>query len=100
MEKNKIRKDKMTCYNLDAREFIRTVFVQELKRLTEEMKEGGQEVDVHITMNLPALAITFLDVFQGLLNDWPDLNVPALPRPTVHVYTFSKAEDSVADVRE
>lgn len=108
-EKNKIRTDRISCFNLDARDFIRQVFVSTLKLVVKSPKgaevEGeewfpyGLDSDLHITMNLPALAITFIDVFQGLLSEHPDLDIVNLPLPTIHVYTFSKAEDTVKDVR-
>ena len=87
-KKNKIKKDRITCFNLDAREFIRTVFVEQLASL---VKNGEGTKDIHVTMNLPALAVTFLDVFQGLLVGREELDVEGLPLPLVHVYTFSKA---------
>jgi len=96
-KKNKIKKDRITCFNLDAREFIRTVFVEQLASL---VKNGEGTKDIHVTMNLPALAVTFLDVFQGLLVGREELDVEGLPLPLVHVYTFSKAEDCVAEVQE
>ena len=48
----------------------------------------------HVLMNLPASALTFLDVFVGAFHrgSW------AAPLPTVHCYCFSKAEDPEADV--
>ena len=53
--------ENIECYNKDAREFIRN----EVKEaLLEIWGENKSKIDnAHIVMNLPALAITFVDVF-------------------------------------
>ena len=48
----------------------------------------------HVLMNLPASALTFLDVFVGAF----DRTRWTAPLPRVHCYCFSKADDPRADV--
>ena len=96
-KKNKIREDRINCHNLDARDFIKQVFLPEFLAMGKE--ENNQDRDIHITMNLPALAVTLIDVFQGLLwNDREKISGNEFPLPILHVYTFSKAEDPHKDV--
>ena len=86
------------CYNMDGRDFIRQVVKNEVWKL---MTEGGDEsaTDViHIIMNLPAIAVEFLDVFYGLFADVdPSLRLKAF---TIHVYcyAFVKAEQDLSEV--
>jgi tRNA G37 N-methylase Trm5 len=73
-QKNKIPPGKIHCFNKDAREFIR------------DLVSSGVKF-THIYMNLPAIALEFLDVFYALFSreEWPVL-------PILHVYAFSTAE--------
>ncbi|CAN7995507.1 unnamed protein product, partial [Ixodes hexagonus] len=59
--------DRVSTYNLDGREFIRTVLGCNLK---EHAEKGAR---VHVCMNLPSLATEFLDAFVGLLENKPAL---------------------------
>ncbi|XP_017268856.1 tRNA (guanine(37)-N1)-methyltransferase isoform X2 [Kryptolebias marmoratus] len=87
---NKVER-KVRTFNLDGRAFIRGPFKQELHSLLQG------EAGVHVVMNLPALALEFLDAFRGLLQ--PETTCE-LNLPTVHCYAFSKEEDPEADVVE
>ncbi|XP_007561231.1 tRNA (guanine(37)-N(1))-methyltransferase [Poecilia formosa] len=80
---------KVQTFNLDGRDFIRGPLRRELPALLKG------ESAVHVVMNLPALALEFLDAFRGLLQPEPtcDRNLP-----TVHCYGFSKHDDPEADV--
>lgn len=85
---NKVE-SKVRAFNLDGRAFIRGPLKQELPALLKGMS------GVHVVMNLPALALDFLDAFRGLLHQEPlcDENLP-----TVYCYGFSKDDDPDTDV--
>ncbi|DBA01967.1 TPA: hypothetical protein N0F65_006700 [Lagenidium giganteum] len=72
---------KIDAYNLDGREFV--------DKLLTERKQFSQ-----VLMNLPAIALEFLDVFPGKFDEWKG------PLPTIHCYCFSTAEDPKKDVQE
>ncbi|XP_002134903.3 tRNA (guanine(37)-N1)-methyltransferase [Drosophila pseudoobscura] len=84
--------------NKDGREFI-------LKELRADLLQRLRLTDTssyatHITMNLPAMAVEFLDAFRGLYtdNELADIS-DAVVFPTVHVYSFAKGENTKALVR-
>ncbi|XP_072533375.1 tRNA (guanine(37)-N(1))-methyltransferase [Salminus brasiliensis] len=86
---------KVTTFNLDGREFIRGPLRE---RLPELMKGSA---GIHVIMNLPALALEFLDAFRGLLGQEPDRgNSCGSNLPQVHCYGFSKEDDPQKDVLE
>eukprot|EP01126_Amoeba_proteus_P014680 TRINITY_DN16498_c0_g1_i1.p1 TRINITY_DN16498_c0_g1~~TRINITY_DN16498_c0_g1_i1.p1 ORF type:complete len:257 (+),score=59.19 TRINITY_DN16498_c0_g1_i1:90-773(+) len=76
------------CYNMDARDFITTIVVG-----TPGTPPPHPQIH-HILMNLPASAISFLDVFVGLFDPHID---PSL-LPFVHCYGFSKSTDPEKDI--
>lgn len=94
-----VRKNKCSQYvqtfNKDGREFI---LEDVRKALLERIK--NRELDtvnysIHIAMNLPALSVTFLDAFVGLLKEnvqnVHDTN--SIPIPVIHCYCFVKGVD-------
>ncbi|XP_034714712.1 tRNA (guanine(37)-N1)-methyltransferase [Etheostoma cragini] len=87
---NKVEK-KVRTFNLDGRAFIQGPVKQELPVLLKG------KASVHVVMNLPALALEFLDAFRGLLHQETscDENLP-----TVHCYGFSKDDQPETDVVE
>ena len=91
----------MELHNMDGREFIQSVVRDViLKRLLQNENAENQMCALHIVMNLPAMAIEFLDAFEGLLSDAGEEpgckgeNMEKVPI-WVHVYGFSREEDKV-----
>lgn len=85
---NKVE-SRVQTFNLDGRAFIQGPLKRELPALLKE------NASVHVVMNLPALALEFLDAFRGLLKK-ESACVKNLP--TVHCYSFSKADNPDVDV--
>ncbi|CAJ1073579.1 tRNA (guanine(37)-N1)-methyltransferase [Xyrichtys novacula] len=85
---NKVE-SKVRTYNMDGRAFIQGPMKQELPALLK--KKAG----IHVVMNLPALALDFLDALRGLLNQEPGCEETL---PTVHCYGFSKDDNPDTDV--
>ncbi|XP_029900798.1 LOW QUALITY PROTEIN: tRNA (guanine(37)-N(1))-methyltransferase [Myripristis murdjan] len=85
---NKVE-SKVRTFNLDGRAFIQGPLKQELPPLLKA------KTKVHVVMNLPALALEFLDAFRGLLHQDPscDENLP-----TVYCYGFSKDDSPEKDM--
>ncbi|XP_029349199.1 tRNA (guanine(37)-N(1))-methyltransferase [Echeneis naucrates] len=80
---------KVRTFNLDGRAFIQGPVKRELPVLLKE------KANVHVVMNLPALALEFLDAFRGLLQH----EVPCDDNlPTVYCYGFSKDKNPDTDV--
>lgn len=69
------------AYNLDGRAF--------LAKMLAERKQFSQ-----VLMNLPAIALEFLDAFPGQFDRWEG------EMPFIHCYCFSNAEDVEKDVIE
>nr|CAG4649467.1 EOG090X08TI [Scapholeberis mucronata]SVE93713.1 EOG090X08TI [Scapholeberis mucronata] len=76
-------------FNLDGRQFIR----EEMRRF---LVSRTSNEPIHVTMNLPALAVEFLDAFIGLL---ADVKLEPLPDMTVHVYSFCQETSAATEMR-
>lgn len=84
---NKVTK-LVKCSNLDGREFITTVLKDHL--ITEVANFDGSNTNrrYHVIMNLPEIAITFLDAFVGLLSS--DRSQHRISSLNIHCYCFVK----------
>ena len=95
MALNKVQTNSIHCYNLDGAEFIKTIIGDQLIKYYQDNKQGN----VHILMNLPALATTFLPNFRGIIDKESYEKLREFKNvPKVHVYAFSKSEDSTEDL--
>ena len=96
VKSNKKSSRNIQTYNMDARDFIREVVKEKMLEIwsSNQLKVSS----AHIVMNLPALAITFVDVFNGLFSDEQEYFDKCDILPQVHVYCFSKAENTREDV--
>ncbi|BAM40904.1 uncharacterized protein TOT_030000165 [Theileria orientalis strain Shintoku] len=96
---NKVQ-DLVKVFNKDARDFISKV-VKENKVLDktvkkfEKMEFKGEKV--HFIMNLPRIALEFLDVFVGLASNIKD---NPLRRCMVHCYCFSAQREYEEEIDE
>ncbi|NXY43662.1 TRM5 methyltransferase, partial [Ceuthmochares aereus] len=86
---------KIKVFNMDGRDFLLGPVREELSKEVPLLK--GEQKTYHIVMNLPALAIEFLDVFKHLLVGEP---CGTAGLPTVHCYGFSKHDDPAKDIQE
>ena len=113
---NKI-KDNFNCYNLDGSEFIKTVVRKELikgivlcflfvlnynfialyKFFYDKISDQN-EGQVHIVMNLPAIATTFLPSFKNLISQEQLEKRQDRKNPMVHVYAFGKGDNKEAEL--
>lgn len=94
VKKNKVQHQVKT-FNKDGRDFIlQDVRNHLLERITQR-DEDMKEYSIHIAMNLPALAVTFLNAFVGLLkgNEKGIVNSKSIPTPVCHCYCFVKGVD-------
>ena len=90
-------------YNLDGRDFLRTIALPQIETCQKESLNQSENMasnkKIVILMNLPELALTFLDVVsEWLSRDVEEKQQWIIP---IHIfcYTFSRADDRIEDVR-
>ncbi|KAL1129080.1 hypothetical protein AAG570_013611 [Ranatra chinensis] len=81
----------INVFNHDGTDFIQDVLKAHLLNL--QLDKNSQ---IHITMNLPALAYTFLKHFKGLFSSDEISIFRQLPVPVVYLYCFSKGVEDPA----
>jgi tRNA (guanine37-N1)-methyltransferase len=95
VKKNKVS-DNVKTFMKDGRDFIKSDVKADLLERIKAANTEKPDYEIHIAMNLPAMAVEFLDAFVGLLKD-NDSNISSLsnlPEPLVHVYCFVKGLNS------
>jgi tRNA (guanine37-N1)-methyltransferase len=89
-------------FNLDGREFLRTIALPRIESYQKEVAEKRRDLSkskIVILMNLPELALTFLDVVSQWLSTNREEKEQWIIPIQIYCYTFSRAEDRVEDVR-
>ncbi|XP_031370203.1 tRNA (guanine(37)-N1)-methyltransferase-like isoform X1 [Apis dorsata] len=81
---NKV-KTNIQSFNMDGRDFLKTIFKTDILNRRATNQSGIE----HIIMNLPALAIEFLDVFFDSFNENEIKQICYQP-PIIHLYCFVK----------
>ena len=84
----------MHCFNLDGRDFIQ-------KEMHNFLSEAAKSCKVHVLMNLPAIAVDFLDVFPGLMGETHRSRdgKSTLPEVIIHLYMFTKEPENTTAIR-
>ncbi|KAK3093536.1 hypothetical protein FSP39_016977 [Pinctada imbricata] len=95
---NKIKKGSILCFNLDGRDFIKTIVKEDILKRWKDSKKINKDAKLHIVMNLPAIGIEFLDAFLRLFKGEKISSLPKEWYPHVHCYCFSSEEDYKKDV--
>ncbi|XP_030747595.1 tRNA (guanine(37)-N1)-methyltransferase [Sitophilus oryzae] len=87
---NKISDSNLKGYNLDGREFI--------LKIVKENLINHSEKNTFVTMNLPALAVEFLNTYVELFRD---ISLPkSFQYITLFIYCFAKGDNPEKIVRE
>lgn len=86
---NKVE-DRIKVYNMDGRHFIKTVVKEDLINRMNNFDGIEMSRRYHVVMNLPQLAIEFLDAFKGLLTSCQSIDNRIIP--VIHCYCFVKNE--------
>jgi tRNA (guanine37-N1)-methyltransferase len=92
-------------FNLDGREFLRTIAFPRIESYQKEVAEDKDkrwclsDNKIIILMNLPDIALTFLDVFPEWLSSNIEEKEQWILPIHIYCYTFSKADNCDEDIR-
>ena len=78
-------KDNLTAFNKDGRDFLKNEVKTDILKRRENNEHGVE----HIVMNLPAMAVEFLDIFRDWLTE-EEIRKVSAKQLKVHVYCFVK----------
>ncbi|CAF1563368.1 unnamed protein product [Didymodactylos carnosus] len=93
-------------YNLDGREFLTTIVFPQIEQIQHEILSNEEKCQhysndkIVLFMNLPEIALTFLDVFLAWLSKHEDNNGKWMLPIHIYCYTFSKDENKTHDITE
>ncbi|XP_011675417.1 tRNA (guanine(37)-N1)-methyltransferase isoform X1 [Strongylocentrotus purpuratus] len=86
---------RLKASNLDGRQFAVDIVKPDLITKAKE----GFKYKAHIIMNLPAIAVEFLDIFPSLLSLVPSELKDKIPEVVVHCHGFSKSDKPAEDIQ-
>lgn len=98
-KQNKIKTDLFKSFNMDGKDFIQEIFKGFILNICDEKDKVSDGAKIHITMNLPAIAVEFLKYFRGLIQeiDFKDkFNLDII----VHVYCFTTGDNHKAIAKQ
>lgn len=96
-EINKVNKSLLTTFNYDGKDFILNVFKEFLIDLCKSDESNYGKI--HVTMNLPAMAVEFLKYFKGLIKH-VELVDKFNKEIIVYVYCFTASENSIPAAKQ
>lgn len=96
---NKVKMSLFKSYNIDGKDFICNIFKEYIISYCNGNEEIEENAKIHITMNLPAMAVEFLEKFNGLIKD-EELLKKLNREIIVYVYCFAVGDDPVSVAKE